>query len=309
LKNLRLIHVAVLVLALTAAGPATAADGAAPPWWIWPIALFAVSFIIGIVAVLAGVGGGVLFVPIVGSFFPFHLDFVRGAGLLFALSGTLAAGPVLLRTGMANLRLVMPLALAGSIASLAGAVVGLSVATDLLQIALGATVIAIAFMIWATKAADFGLVESDALGELLRLRGEFEDPAAGMRIDWRTHRTAVGLAAFAAIGFFGGVFGLGAGFANVPALNLLMAAPMKVAVGSSGLIISIINSSAAWVYIHRGALLPLLAVPSILGVMLGSRIGARLLSLTPANIVRRLVIAVMLLAGARALLRGLGIWT
>jgi uncharacterized membrane protein YfcA len=268
-----------------------------------------VSFIIGIVAVLAGVGGGVLFVPIVGSFFPFHLDFVRGVGLLFALSGTLAAGPVLLRAAMANLRLVMPLALVGSIASLAGAVIGLSVATDLVQIALGATVIAIAFMIWATKAADFGLVESDALGELLRLRGEFEDPAAGMRIDWRTHRTAVGLAAFAAIGFFGGVFGLGAGFANVPALNLLMAAPMKVAVGSSGLIISIINSSAAWVYIHRGALLPLLAVPSILGVMLGSRIGARLLSLTPANVVRRLVIAVMLLAGARALLRGLGIWT
>jgi len=84
---------------------------------------------------------------------------------------------------------------------------------------------------------------------------------------------------------------------------------MKVAVGSSGLIISIINSSAAWVYIHRGALLPLLAVPSILGVMLGSRIGARLLSVTPATVVRRLVIAVMLAAGARALLRGLGIWT
>jgi len=309
LKNLRLIHVAVLLLALAASGPATAADGAAPPWWIWPIALFAVSFIIGIVAVLAGVGGGVLFVPIVGSFFPFHLDFVRGVGLLFALSGTLAAGPVLLRTGMANLRLVMPLALPGSIASLAGAVVGLSVATDLLEIALGATVIAIAFMIWARKAADFGLVESDALGELLRLRGEFEDPAAGTRIDWRTRRTVAGLAAFTAIGFFGGVFGLGAGFANVPALNLLMAAPMKVAVGSSGLIISIINSSAAWVYIHRGALLPLLAVPSILGVMLGSRIGARLLSVTPATVVRRLVIAVMLIAGARALLRGLGIWT
>ena len=60
-------------------------DAATLPWWIWPIALFAVSFAIGIVAVLAGVGGGVLFVPIVGSFFPFHLDFVRGAGLLFGV--------------------------------------------------------------------------------------------------------------------------------------------------------------------------------------------------------------------------------
>ncbi len=63
---------------------------------------------------LGGIGGGVLFVPIVGGFFPFHLDFVRGAGLLLALSGALAAGPALLRGGLAHLRLAMPLALVGS---------------------------------------------------------------------------------------------------------------------------------------------------------------------------------------------------
>ncbi len=168
--------------------------------------------------------------------------------------------------------------------------------------------IAIAILIWRSKAADLRLVEPDALAQLLRLEGEFHDPAAGLRTDWRTHRTLAGFGAFAAIGFLGGVLGLGAGFANVPALNLLMAAPLKVAVGSSGLIISIINSSAAWVYINRGALLPLLVVPSILGVMLGSRIGARLLSATPAALVRRLVIAAMLLAGLRALLKGTGLW-
>ena len=259
---------------------------------------------------IAGIGGGVLFVPIVGSFFPFHLDFVRGAGLLLALAGTLSAGPLLLRSRMANLRLVMPLALAGSVASLAGAVVGLALPTDLVQTALGATVIAVAVLIWRSQAADgLAALEPDQLGALLRLEGEYHDPAAQAWIDWRTHRTVPGLAAFGAIGFFGGVFGLGAGFANVPALNLLMGAPLKVAVGSSGLVISIINSSAAWVYINRGAMLPILVVPSILGVMLGSRIGAGLLRTMPAAAVRRIVIAVMLLAGARALLRGLGLWT
>jgi uncharacterized membrane protein YfcA len=284
-------------------------DAAAIPWWVWPIALFAVSFVIGIVAVVAGIGGGVLFVPIVGSFFPFHLDFVRGAGLVFALAGTLAAGPQLLRNGMASLRLVLPLALAGSIASTFGAVVGLSMSTDVVQTALGVTVIAIAVLIWRAGAVDqLGGARSDALGQRLKLEGAFHDPAANLSIDWRTHRTLAGFAAFGAIGFFGGVFGLGAGFANVPALNLLMAAPLKVAVGSSGLIISIINSSAAWVYINRGALLPLLVVPSILGVMLGSRLGARLLGTMPAAQVRRRVIGVMLLAGVRAFLRGTGLW-
>jgi hypothetical protein len=284
-------------------------EAAVAPWWIWPLALFAVSFAIGIVAVLGGIGGGVLFVPIVASFFPFHLDFVRGAGLVFALAGTLAAGPTLLRNRMASLRLVMPLALAGSVASFAGAVVGLSIPTDALQTALGVLVVGIAILIATSKDAyGHGAIESDALGAALRMQGHFNDPAERARIDWRTHRTIAGFAAFGGIGFLGGLFGLGAGFANVPALNLLMAAPLKVAVGSSGLIISVINSSAAWVYIHRGALLPLLVVPAVLGVMLGSRIGARLLAVTPAATVRRVVVAVMLLAGARALLRGLGIW-
>ena len=42
-------------------------------------------------------GGGVLFVPIVGGFFPFNIDFVRGAGLLVALAGipAIADGGVL----------------------------------------------------------------------------------------------------------------------------------------------------------------------------------------------------------------------
>src|SRR5437764_8165229 len=144
-------------------------EAVAVPWWVWPIALFAVSFAIGIVAVLAGVGGGVLFVPIVGSLFPFHLDFVRGAGLMFALAGTLAAGPPLLRAGMASLRLVMPLALVGSIASFAGALVGLALAADLVQTLLGLLIVGIAILHWRTRGADRARGEADALGAFLRL--------------------------------------------------------------------------------------------------------------------------------------------
>ncbi|MGH8725046.1 MAG: hypothetical protein ACREU1_09325, partial [Burkholderiales bacterium] len=66
-------------------------DAAAVPWWVWPLALFALTYLLGVVAVVAGIGGGVLFVPIVGSFFPFHLDFVRGAGLVLALAGSIAS--------------------------------------------------------------------------------------------------------------------------------------------------------------------------------------------------------------------------
>ncbi|MDE2501887.1 MAG: sulfite exporter TauE/SafE family protein, partial [Burkholderiales bacterium] len=66
-------------------------NAAASAWWFWPLALFATCFVIGMIAVPAGIGGGTLFVPIVGSLFPFHLDFVRGAGLLAALASALSA--------------------------------------------------------------------------------------------------------------------------------------------------------------------------------------------------------------------------
>jgi hypothetical protein len=49
-------------------------------------------------------------------------------------------------------------------------------------------------------------------------------------------------------------------------------------------------------------------VPSVIGVMLGARIGARLLRSAPTAAVRKLVIALLLVAGARALLKGLGLW-
>jgi hypothetical protein len=105
------------------------------------------------------------------------------------------------------------------------------------------------------------------------------------------------------------MFGIGAGWANVPALNLLMGAPLKVAAGTSSVVLSLVDSAAAWVYLHRGAVLPMIAVPSVVGIMLGARIGARLLHVLDASVVRRLVIGVLLFAGLRSLLKGTGVWS
>jgi uncharacterized membrane protein YfcA len=305
-SSTRLALGCMLALAATAAH---AAEPAAVAWWVWPLALFVVTFLLGIVAVLGGVGGGVLFVPIVGGFFPFHLDFVRGAGLMLALSGALSAGPGLLRSGMASLRLAMPLALIGSIASIGGAMVGLALPTNVVQTALGAVILMIVVLMWRAKKSERPEVaQPDRLGAALRMNGIFHDAASREEIDWRVHRTPLGLVMFAGIGFMAGMFGLGAGWANVPVLNLLMGAPLKVSVSTSSFMLSIIDTSAAWVYLNRGAMLAMLTAPSILGVMLGARIGGKLLRTAKAATVRRIVIGLLLVAGARALLKGLGIW-
>ena len=208
--------------------PALAAEGAMSefPWWAWAALLFLVSFALGIVAVLGGIGGGVLFVPVVGGFFPFHIDFVRGAGLLVALAGALAAGPGLLRSGMANLRLAFPLGLIASISAIFGASIGLALPTQWIEFALGFTILGIVVLMFLSRKSELPEVPSqDRLGAALRISGIFHDPYGQKDIDWKIHRTPLGFVLFAGIGFLAGMFGLGAGWANVPVLNLVLGAP------------------------------------------------------------------------------------
>jgi uncharacterized membrane protein YfcA len=149
---------------------------------------------------------------------------------------------------------------------------------------------------------------NDPLGAALRLHGVYHDAATGCDVDWKVYRTPAALVAFAGVGVLAGMFGLGAGWANVPVFNLLMGAPLKLSVGTSGLLLSIMDSSAAWIYLHRGAVLPMLVVPSVIGIMLGAKIGVRLLRIVPAHAVRYTVIVLLAFAGGRALLKGLGVW-
>jgi uncharacterized membrane protein YfcA len=292
-----------------ASAMAPAVVNSSMPWWAWPMILFFVSLVLGVLAVLGGVGGGVLFVPIVGGFFPFHLDFVRGAGLLVALSGALAAGPGLLKKGMADLRLALPVALIASSCAIVGAMVGLALPSNVINIALGLTILGIVLIMSLAKKSEYPDVgQADNLSTALRISGVYFEPSTGKEVNWKIHRTPAGLALFVLIGVMAGMFGLGAGWANVPVLNLMMGAPLKVSVATSKFLLSITDTSAAWIYVNNGAVLPMMVVPSIVGIMLGSIIGVRILAKTKPAAVRYIVIVMLLFSGGRALLKGLGIW-
>jgi len=277
-------------------------------WWFYPLILLVLSFVLGVFAVLAGVGGGVLYVPIVSGFLPFHLDFVRGAGLIVALAGALAAGPGLLRMGFANLRLAIPMALIASTCAIFGAMIGLALPTDIVQTLLGATILGIVLLMLKAKKSVFPDVpKPDALSQALRIMGVYHEPTINKDINWQIHRTPIGLGLFVIIGIMAGMFGLGAGWANVPVLNLVMGAPIKISVATSKFLLSITDTSAAWIYMNNGAVLPLMVVPSVVGIMLGSFVGVRILAITKPALIRKLVIIVLGIAGTKALLKGLGI--
>lgn len=290
----------------TAAASTAAPELAAASWWIWPLALFGFCLVIGILAPLAGVGGGVLFVPLVSGFFPFHLDFVRGAGLLVAMSGALAAGPALLRRNLANFRLALPSALIASSCSIVGAALGLALPTNIVQILLGIVIIGISILLLTSKNVERPVVhKQDALGAAFGISGTYVEESTGEAVAWKTHRTPLGLFMFIIIGILAGMFGLGAGWANVPVLNLIMGVPLKVTTATSNFLLSMTDTTAAWVYLHNGCVIPLIAIPSIMGLMLGASLGSRILPKAKPKSIRFIVIAVLLFAGGKALLKGL----
>ena len=291
---------------VAAEAPVPMEDGTA--WWVWPLVLLIVTFVMGIVAVLGGVGGGVLYVPIISGFFPFHLDFVRGTGLLVALSGALAAGPGLLKMNLASLRLAIPVALIASTMAIVGAMVGLALPTNIVQVLLGATILGIVvIMFTAKKSAIPEVKQADALSSALRICGVYHEASLGEDINWQVHRTPLGLITFIIIGFMAGMFGLGAGWANVPVLNLMMGAPLKISVATSKFLLSITDTSAAWIYLNKGCFIAMMTVPSVIGIMLGSFVGVRILKVAKPTFIRWMVIVILAFAGVKALTKGLGI--
>lgn len=303
-----LLSVTVFAGSVFAGADVMAADNASSaPWWMWPLVLLVVTFVMGIAAVLGGVGGGVLFVPIISGFFPFHLDFVRGAGLLVALAGALAAGPGLLKMNLASLRLAVPVALIASSFAIIGAMVGLALPTQVVQIALGVTILGICIlMLTAKKSTVPDVPKADRISSVLRIYGVYQEASTGEIIDWKIHRTWQGLVLFVVIGIMAGMFGLGAGWANVPVLNLLMGAPLKISVATSKFLLSITDTSAAWIYLNQGCVIPMIVVPSLIGIMGGSFVGVRLLRVAKPGLVRWIVIGMLGFAGLKALTKGLG---
>ncbi len=317
-RTLLFFSIIGILLSIFAVDCVQAAHSATPPnlgvhsslvWWAWPIILFVITFVLGILAVMGGVGGAVLFTPIVGGFFPFGIDFIRTTGLLMALATAIAASPGLLKRGLAEMRLAIPAALCASTMAIFGAMVGLAVSANVVNTTMGLTILAIVALMLIAKKSEYPEVpQADNLSNILRISGVYTEPSTGTEVNWKIHRTIPGLILFCGIGFLGGMFGLGAGWANVPVLNLVMGAPLKVSVATSIVMLTATAPAGAWPYINAGAVLPMLVVPSLIGMMLGARVGAGMLSKVKPSSVRFIVLTMLGFAGIRSLLKGTGIW-
>ena len=280
--------------------------------WKWTAILFVFTLVIGVIAPISGVGGGVLFVPLATAMFPFSVDFVRGAGLVLAMVSAQSSAPHLMRKGLANLRVVAPVAVVSILTAVGGSIFGLWLTNSFphgehyITIALGGVLLFVFWLMLKSEGTAYPEVDDvGPLAEALELGGEWYEHDREEKVEYQSTRMRMGALCFAVVGFLGGALGVGAGWANVPVLNMVMGTPLKVATATSMGIIAVNSSAASWVFLSKGAILPMIVVPSVIGITIGARIGARISHRTKPVFVKYLVLAILVLAAFVDIYKGL----
>lgn len=308
-----------LLLLLMASGTAGAAETASDTTLgmnplVFILGFFLACVVIGIVAVLSGVGGGVVYTPIMMGFTPINPFIIRGTGLVVAMAGALVAARPFLKKAVANIRLLFlgavpytGLAVIGALASGYVSKYMGETGEAVIKVGLGAVVIFVAMVfIFAGSRIEHPEVKHvDSVTERLRLSMTYWEESLGKNLSYKVTRAPTGLGLMCGVGFISGFFGLGAGWAIVPVFNLVMMAPLKVAATCSKVMIGMGDTAAVWTYLHMGAIISLFTIPCAIGLIVGTLIGAKIMIKVKAGFVRYIIIAVMLASGIRLLMKGI----
>ncbi len=272
------------------------------------------SFAIAVIAVLAGIGGGVIFSPIMLAFTPVDSLIVRGTGLIVAMfSGLVSTGPFM-KSGLGNLKLSIYCCVGYGIGAFMGAQGAIWASERLgvtgegfVRITLGIIVFLLAlYFLWGGVKIEWPQVNRvDRFTQWLRITQPYYEESLGKVADYQATRAGFGLLAMVGVGMISGFFGMGAGWAIVPTMNLIMAIPLKVAAACSGVVIGMGDCIAVWPYLLVGAIIPLFVAPWLVGQVLGGIIGAQILIRVRAGSVRLILIGILLFSSFGLITKGL----
>ncbi len=258
--------------------------------------VMAISFTAGYLGSLTGLGGGVVVTPALVSLLGVDLHFAIGATLVSVIATSSGAAAAYVREGFSNIRIGMFLEVATTIGAVCGAALAARVPVNALAVIFGVVLIYSAWLSAQQTSKPHADPESGGVAGKLRLAGSY--PTASGECAYSVNHVPAGFGVMAGAGLISGLLGIGSGALKVLAMDHVMRIPFKVSTATSNFMIGVTAAASAGVYWSRGYIDPGLAMPVMLGVLLGSVLGAR--RLAGANVrVLRLVFAVVV--GALAL--------
>ncbi len=261
------------------------------------------SLLAGFLGALTGLGGGVVVVPMLALLFHVDIHYAIGASLVSVIATSSGAAAAYVREGYSNIRIGMFLETATTAGAVVGAILVLHVSSNAIAVVFGVVLLYSAYLSSHHRAADGAQLASSKLADRLRLNGSYPGPNGKLAYNVTGVPTGYGLMFLA--GVLSGLLGIGSGAVKVLAMDQAMKIPFKVSTTTSNFMIGVTAAAGAGLYLHRGYIVPGLAMPVMLGVLAGSLIGARVLVKARVKVLRYLFAAVVVALGLEMLYKGI----
>ena len=267
--------------------------------------VFVVSVIAGVLGSILGLGGGVVIVPVLTLVFGINIRYAVGASIVSVIATSSGAAATYVKDHITNIRVAMFLEVATTLGALGGAILAPFIPTRGLFVLFAAILMYSAFAM-TRRRTEHHAVAPDAWASRLKLSSSYPDPALGREVSYAVTGVPLGFALMLGAGLISGLLGIGSGALKVPAMDSAMKLPIKVSSATSNFMIGVTAAASAGAYFMRGDIVPLLAAPVALGVLLGSLFGTRIMMRLPAAKVRGLFVIVLVAIAVQMALKALG---
>jgi len=251
------------------------------------------SLVAGLLGALTGLGGGVVIVPLLVLVFGVDIRYAAGASLISVIATSSGAAAAYTKEGYSNIRIGMFLEMATTAGAIAGAFLAVRLATSVIGIIFGAVLIVSATLSMLQRTDPPNDRPADPLATRLRMDSSY--PTAQGPRSYRVRHIPAGFALMFGAGTISGLLGIGSGAFKVLAMDQAMRVPFKVSTTTSNFMIGVTAAASAGIYLRRGFVLPGLAMPVILGVLMGSMAGTFVLVRAKTKWLR-LVFSVVIMA-------------
>ncbi len=271
---------------------------------VFTLIVLGISYAAGVLGSLVGVGGGIIVIPALTLLMGVSIQKAIAASIVSVIATSSGAASTYVRARITNMRLGMLLEVATVVGALTGAWLAVSISSRSLFLIFS---LVLAYTAWSMLRRPGRPASSapDRLADRLRLHGSFFDRAIGQEVSYRVSRTKLGLAVSYVAGVASGLLGIGGGVFKVPVMNLAMGVPIKACTATSNFMIGVTAATSAAVYFMRGEVLPFIAAPVAVGVLLGAKSGARLMNALRGETIKIVFVAVLVVSAAQMLMKGI----
>jgi len=265
--------------------------------FVWLLSLSA-----GFLGALTGLGGGVVIVPLLTLVFGVDIHYAIGASLISVIATSSGAAATYVKQGYSNIRIGMFLEVATTTGALLGGYLAEQLSTAVVAVIFGVVLIYSAYLSNQPKA-EHPTQEPDPIATYLRMDGSYPTPQ-GLQ-SYQVHSVPAGFSLMFLAGTLSSLLGIGSGAVKVLAMDHVMGIPFKVSTTTSNFMIGVTAAAGAGTYLNRGYIDPGLAMPVMLGVLIGSLLGARVLIHANIKYLRLVFSGVLLALGLEMIYKGL----